>query len=544
VNVARRPEPLFFLLWLAAIVVGLASRPILPIDETRYLTVAWEMHVSGNWLVPHLNGIAYHHKPPVLFWLINLVWGIAGVGDTAGRLVAPFFGFVSMVLTALLARLLWPGEQGRRIGLMAGLMLFASGYWLLFSTLTYFDVMMTAWTLMGLIGLVLAARGRWNGFILFALALGLGALTKGPVILVYLLPAALLAPLWAGPQSWLRWYGSVMLGIAAGAAIGLAWALPAARAGGEEFGNALLWGQTAGRVRDSFAHREPFWWYVPVLPLIVFPWFVWPPFWRAVRGLRAGLDLGARLSLVWFLVGLLVFSAISGKQPHYILPLVPAFLLFVAVHLAQAEDRVRQRDLWFPAALVALLGLVMLAVPLAREGMPHWFARLRLEDDLGAWPHIAAGLLVLAGAMPAFLLHLRGQPLRLVAAGVPLVATPLAALHLFLFPAFDAGFYLKPTADVLALVQKEGRATAFVGDYHGEYQYLGRLARPLEEIEIPTLYAWARANPDGVAVTRARELPTHRVQPLHVQPWRGSRFTVLWESRAILQAPETFGGPR
>jgi 4-amino-4-deoxy-L-arabinose transferase-like glycosyltransferase len=38
---------------------GVLARPLLPIDETRYLAVAWEMRASGDWLVPHLNGALY-----------------------------------------------------------------------------------------------------------------------------------------------------------------------------------------------------------------------------------------------------------------------------------------------------------------------------------------------------------------------------------------------------------------------------------------------------------------------------------------------------
>jgi hypothetical protein len=45
--------------------------PVLPIDETRYLAVAWEMRLHGDFLVPHLNGAPYSDKPPLLFWLIN-----------------------------------------------------------------------------------------------------------------------------------------------------------------------------------------------------------------------------------------------------------------------------------------------------------------------------------------------------------------------------------------------------------------------------------------------------------------------------------------
>ena len=65
-------------LWLVVMAAGLALRPPLPVDETRYLAVAWEMWRDGNFLVPHLNGEAYSHKPPLLFWLINLGWGYSG----------------------------------------------------------------------------------------------------------------------------------------------------------------------------------------------------------------------------------------------------------------------------------------------------------------------------------------------------------------------------------------------------------------------------------------------------------------------------------
>ncbi|MCK4939669.1 MAG: hypothetical protein KAR80_05190, partial [Rhodospirillaceae bacterium] len=64
------------LLWLVLVVGAIIMRPVLPIDETRYLSVAWEMHTSGSYLVPHLNGELYSHKPPLLFWLINAGWAI------------------------------------------------------------------------------------------------------------------------------------------------------------------------------------------------------------------------------------------------------------------------------------------------------------------------------------------------------------------------------------------------------------------------------------------------------------------------------------
>ena len=84
-------------------ITALLTRPLLPIDETRYLTVAWEMWRSGNYFVPTLNGDIYSHKPPLLFWLINLVWSITGVNEFSARLIGPVAGLVSILLTVQLA---------------------------------------------------------------------------------------------------------------------------------------------------------------------------------------------------------------------------------------------------------------------------------------------------------------------------------------------------------------------------------------------------------------------------------------------------------
>ena len=81
--------PLTLAVFALLLGLQLLVRPLLPIDETRYLSVAWEMHQSGD--IAHLtrNLEPYSHKPPLLFWLINLVWLVTGVSELAGRLIGP-----------------------------------------------------------------------------------------------------------------------------------------------------------------------------------------------------------------------------------------------------------------------------------------------------------------------------------------------------------------------------------------------------------------------------------------------------------------------
>ena len=61
--------------WGLLAAVSLASHTLLPIDETRYATVAWNMWQRSDLLVPWLNGGPYADKPPLLFWIIQAGFG-------------------------------------------------------------------------------------------------------------------------------------------------------------------------------------------------------------------------------------------------------------------------------------------------------------------------------------------------------------------------------------------------------------------------------------------------------------------------------------
>lgn len=308
--------------------VAFAARPLTPIDETRYVSVAWEMMQKSEYLVPIKNGAPYSHKPPLLFWLIGLGWSIFGISEWWPRLISPLFSLASLAYTLAIARRLWPNDLAvgkRALWILAGSLL-----WTLFSTSTMFDVMLTLFVLAGVHGLLLVMAGKPRyGWAEFALATGFGLLAKGPMVLLNLLPIAFFAPWWAPGLAWRKWFGSLMLALLAGGSLALAWAIPAAFSGGEEYARMILWDQMAHRAVDSFAHKRPLWWYLPLLPLIFFPWLFWLPIWRGLFTLRAmSRDHGLRLLAVWLGGTFLIFSFISGKQAHYLVPLSPAFALF------------------------------------------------------------------------------------------------------------------------------------------------------------------------------------------------------------------------
>lgn len=520
-----RGRLLLSLLLLAALTaVALLTRPLIPVDETRYLSVAWEMWLRGDFLVPFKNGEPYSHKPPFMFWMFHAGWALFGVSDWWPRLVLPLFSAGALLLAYPLARRLWPQRSG--IGGQAVLILASASLWIVFSTSVMFDVMLAFWVLLGMHGVLDAAHGRRRGFVVLGIAIGLGVLTKGPVILLNLLPITALAPWWNQERpggrdpvkqqfNWGRWFGGVALAVLLGAAIALAWAIPAGIAGGEAYQKAIFWGQTANRMVESFAHRRPFWWYVPLLPLLLFPWFVWPGFWRALaHHRRTGLDRGTRFCLAWMLPVFIAFSFISGKQPHYLVPLFPGFALLAARVLADCPNP----RVGLPALLAMGFGVALMLAASGRIAA--------IYEEAAGLPALWPGAVLVLLALTAWAAGRRGVP------PVPnlalLGAATLALVQLAARPSIEPIYDIKAMALAIGQVQAEGRPVVNAAKYHAQYQFLGRLHAPLLELHGAGLKRWLAAHPEGYAVIYLKDRQNlTAISARHKQAYRGGAAVLV-----------------
>ncbi|MFM7067367.1 MAG: ArnT family glycosyltransferase [Gammaproteobacteria bacterium] len=501
---------------LAALtVLAVVTRFPLPIDETRYLAVAWEMWSRDSFLVPYLNGEPYSHKPPLLFWLFHAGWSVFGVNDWWPRLVPGLAALVLLTTVRGMAVLLWPAHP--LVAGQAPLLLAGSAFFLAFSGFIMFDVLLAA-----LVALAAAftwrmgeGRSPWLSSLLAGAFTGLAILTKGPVALVFVVPLWLTGPWWRrDPRArGVRWWGQVLLAFVVAAAVPLAWALPAAAAGGEAYAQAILLKQTSERMVRSFAHQRPFWYYAVFLPLLWLPWVLWPRAWRAL-GLVAGVrDAAARFLWVWLGLPLLLLSAVSGKQPQYLLPVMPAVALllargFVLGDSARGEDRTG----WLVGAVLVAFGALMVAGslgfgPPAPAGEPF---RAWHKGWLAEVPVIAGLAVALSGlAMPwVFGRHWVAAQARLQAFTAAFIAIVLFAL---LHSAAGKTFNLQPIADRVAALQSAGRTVAFWGDYHGQLGFTGRLPQPLPELMGPSapqaLQSLAAAQADALVLLEGRGPP-------------------------------------
>lgn len=519
------PSPAYWIGgWLMLLAAALLFWPLVPVDETRYLSVAWEMWLHNDFLVPHFNGETYSHKPPLLFWLIHAGWWVLGVNEWWPRLVPALFGLGALFLTRSLARQLWPGQTG--IAALAPFILLGTQLWALFTPAVMFDLLLSFWVLAGLYGALRATKDEESplrGWLITGVAIGFGILTKGPVVLLHILIPLLLAPWWLSGHSrrWWSWYAGMAGAVLLGAAIALAWALPAAFAGGPEFAKAIFWGQTAGRVSDSFAHARSWWWYLVLLPVLLFPWFVWPTLWRALARLfrRSRLETGVRFCLAWLLPVFFAFALVSGKQAHYLLPLFPAFALLSARALVQYQNR-RQCP-WPVAAGLIILAATLFSMPLLQSTLSwaDWLA------DLPQWCALTVALLgVIVLVAPQFRQGAASVvPLYFVSLTLTLVLS--AGIMRTAAHAYDP----RPLAQELAMLEKSGTAIAYVGKYFGQFNFSGRLQYPLVVISRDELPQWIRDNPDGVVIQVLRDSPPPVATPLYHGPYRGQEIG-LWRA--------------
>jgi 4-amino-4-deoxy-L-arabinose transferase-like glycosyltransferase len=347
---------LIAVLWLAM----LPLRPLFNPDEGRYAEIPREMLAGGDWIVPHLNGLAYIEKPPLQYWATALSLELFGDNEFAARLYTALSALGSILAVALAARRLWGEAAGfRAAAMLSGMLLFV-----ILGQLLTLDMSLSLYLTVSLSAFLAAQRsaeegGSARGWMLVAwAAAGLGMLTKGLVAGV--IPGAVLVLYSAYARDfkpWRRLHAGA--GVPLFLAIAVPWyALTARRL--PDFLEFFFVHEHFARYLTPSADREQVWWFFGAVFLLgSLPWtlsamrvlFVgWPR-----PGAIVGFDSRLFLKLwVWFVC--VFFSLSDSKLIPYILPAMPA----LALALASLPEEVLQRDLSRTA-----LGTVALALGLA-----------------------------------------------------------------------------------------------------------------------------------------------------------------------------------
>lgn len=415
---------------------GIGSAEVCHIIEERVAVTSREMWRADEWIVPTMNGERRLQKPPLTYWLPQSLAVLRGSFDEVTlRLPFALAALASIFLTYGAGRLVGGGATG----LLAGAILLSTPLFQRGAHLPTADIVLLLWVA-GAWVFHLAARRRAEGGarpswepIAFYTCLGLGSLTKGPLVLPFTVLPLLVEAAMARSVSPLRPLGSPA-GIALFILLSLLWpVLVELRLGGGGTGMSPVrqWVlESLGKVLPSegaeegykyLKHPQPWHFYLARLLLAFGVWGMAVPFalWDAGRPLfgarspsapqpPAGPGLEAdqaprllRALPLWFLVPLVFFSIVREKKIAYILPLMPLGALWVAATVERWYPAWRKAlrtatgaFAWVAAALLALV-VVWALFPSLLGRLPVWFGANALLA--GVIEERKAGIVFLAG---------------------------------------------------------------------------------------------------------------------------------------------------
>jgi len=409
---------------LALLVLRLGAVPLVGPDEPRYARVAVEMHRAGEWVTPTLRGEPWLEKPPLYYWAAGGAFALLGETEAAARLPSVLAALVLVGATALVGARLYGTAAGLHAGFVAGTSLLPFAY----GRAASMDMLLAAavTVAIGLAGLRALGNAGPFAVVAAAAAAGLATLAKGP--LGVLLPFLVLGGYVLAARQWglLREIASPRATLAF-LLVAAPWYVAILRDQGRHFVDVFILNHNLERFTSTVHHHPgPFWYYLPVLLVGLFPWSglaVPALFHASPRSSRADLFL-----LFWLALPLFFFSLAGSKLPGYILPCVPplAILMGRAADRLVAEGPTPERIL--SGRVAALLGLVLGALLAAAPAFlfqvqePLW----RSTIPCGVWALVVAFLFSRrVGPDPEGALRL----LRIGAAGllllVALVAPPI-----------------------------------------------------------------------------------------------------------------------
>ena len=447
---------------MAVCVVGLthnlAGYALFDPDEGRNAEVAREMAATGDYVLPHINGLPYLDKPTLYFAAAAVSIKLFGPNEFAARMPSLLFTLATILLVSWFAKRLFGGGAG----VTAAIATAATPFTLAYARIVIFDSALTFFVVLALVSFYLAIEesgrgvgradsrtvGKANGgdgkgaalppfrpsargagavggaegwTALAWVAMALGVLTKGPIAIV--LPLLVAVPFALRCRAGRALVDAVSILLFA--AIVTPWVV-AVSLRIPDFLEYSLLTETLGRFSTTELERTgPIWYFLAIFPAAALPWSLvlagagWS--WLRLREKDGRLDRRTLFLLLWIVLPVLFFTLSQSKRPQYILPLIPAVALLVAGSWhKQSEGLPGAR--WGAAGLAAI-GVFFLA---ASKVIPNL---------VPASPPIAAaipktavilGAACLGSGVLAWLTH-RQREILLMAFSIPVAAIPFSS---------------------------------------------------------------------------------------------------------------------
>ncbi|MBV6753287.1 phospholipid carrier-dependent glycosyltransferase [Pseudomonas chlororaphis] len=351
----RMTRPFLLLLLMSGLLFffGLGNHELQGSTESRVAGIAMEMHLTQDWVTPHLLGEPFLEKPPLSLWLDAGAIQLFGGTPLAVRLASAFAGlFTVLALFAFLRKIGRP----TLLAWTAAAMLATMASYLGNARQVGEDALLSLGVTLALLAFFRAIEQPAQGhrtlctWCVFALGIVISTLSKGVlglalpgiVIFVYLVTQSLIDKRFT-LGNWLR----PALFTALGLIPLLIWLVLLYQRGGLHAVGEVLWANSVGRFSGSFTsagHYEPFYYYLAKLPESFLPWnlLVYLGLWTLRKRLVAHRHL--LFATVWILAQFTMLTLASSKRMVYLMSMAPAAAIIAAEYAVVILEWLRRRS--------------------------------------------------------------------------------------------------------------------------------------------------------------------------------------------------------
>lgn len=321
---------------------GLQSLPVTDRDEARYVQASKQMMETGDYIdIRNLDEPRWK-KPVGIYWLQVASAKLVGDGAESRIWAYRVPSAVAIVIAAMLTYWALLPLLGTTPALIAGLVTASTATTAVEAHIAKTDAVLLAFTVLAFSGFVRVYLARSSGFsrahLLLWAGLGLGFLTKGPIILIPLIGALLWIMIAERSLSILRAIAPLK-GFLLFLAIAAPWYIAIAIKTDGAFFAESLGKDLLGKVgQASEKHGGPFGYYLATMWVTFWPWMplallALPLAWANRSSAQATLFAS------WIIPCWAVFAFTSTKLPHYILPALPAIAGLIGFGFAQSSEK-------------------------------------------------------------------------------------------------------------------------------------------------------------------------------------------------------------
>ncbi len=296
--------------------------------EAREALAVFEMVNYGDFFLPKINGETLRTKPPLFHWSAFLFAKISGdLDEMVVRLPSALCAAAGVIGTFFFGTFLF----NRRIGMLSSLILATNIKYFEMANRARVDMTLTFFVTLAYILFYIGFKtGKKIYFLFFFIAIGLAALTKGPVGILFPFSTIFLFLVSQKKTAFLREI-DFLKGTLIILTIVSLWLVPALVLGGETLLD-IIYQETVARFLGTTTHqlhKEPFYYYFPQIIGGFAPWSLFLPL-ALVMGFKNSRESeGLLYILLWFTCIFCFLSLSAGKRGDYLLPLYPAAALLV-----------------------------------------------------------------------------------------------------------------------------------------------------------------------------------------------------------------------